>query len=142
MRKILLLILSLFSIVTLTACSGNTSKPSTGGNPQTSFGQTSSPESSKLASNDSSEPVSSNSTSSPEIQPSDNGKKVLVAYFSATGTTKALAEYAADAVNGDLYEIVPQEPYTSVEHILRYIARTTERLTTSKTSGTNENDTA
>ncbi len=40
-------------------------------------------------------------------------KKVLVAYFSATGTTKKLAEYAADAVGADLYEIVPEEPYTA-----------------------------
>lgn len=38
--------------------------------------------------------------------------KILVAYFSATGTTKALAEYAADAMGADLYEITPQEPYT------------------------------
>lgn len=94
--------------------------------------------SSELASNDSTETVSSDSTSSEqtsgsdnstsetpsntnsdeqpaEPQPEDAGKKVLVAYFSATGTTKALAEYAADAVNGDLYEIVPQEPYTSAD---------------------------
>ena len=41
----------------------------------------------------------------------ENGK-VLVAYFSATGTTKTLAEYAADAMGADLYEIVPEEPYT------------------------------
>ena len=32
--------------------------------------------------------------------------KILVAYFSATGTTKALAEYAADAMGADLYSIV------------------------------------
>ena len=38
--------------------------------------------------------------------------KVLVAYFSATGTTKTLAEYAADAMVADLYEIIPEEPYT------------------------------
>lgn len=38
--------------------------------------------------------------------------KILVAYFSATGTTKALAEYVADAMGADLYEITPQEPYT------------------------------
>lgn len=37
---------------------------------------------------------------------------VLVAYFSATGTTRPLAEYAADILDADLYEIVPQEPYT------------------------------
>lgn len=42
-----------------------------------------------------------------------DGSHVLVAYFSATGTTKALAEYAADAMGADIYEIVPEEPYTS-----------------------------
>ncbi len=112
MRKILLLILSLFTIVTLTACSGNSGNPSTGGNPQTSgSGHTSNNDNStnKTPSDTGSDKQSS------EPQPEDNGKKVLVAYFSATGTTKALAEYAADAVNGDLYEIVPQEPYTSAD---------------------------
>lgn len=38
--------------------------------------------------------------------------KTLVVYFSATGTTKPLAEYAADILNADLYEIVPEIPYT------------------------------
>ena len=43
------------------------------------------------------------------------GGKVLVAYFSATGTTRPLAEYAADILNADLYEIVPEEPYTDAD---------------------------
>lgn len=42
----------------------------------------------------------------------ESNAKILVAYFSATGTTKALAEYAADAMAADLYEIIPKEPYT------------------------------
>ena len=37
---------------------------------------------------------------------------ILVAYFSATGTTKTLAGYAAEYLNADLYEIVPKQPYT------------------------------
>lgn len=40
-------------------------------------------------------------------------KKVLVAYFSATGTTKKVAEHIADVTGGDLFEIVPVVPYTS-----------------------------
>ena len=40
------------------------------------------------------------------------GTKTLVVYFSATGTTKLLAEYAAEILNADLYEIVPEDPYT------------------------------
>ncbi|MDE5782314.1 MAG: aldo/keto reductase [Lachnospiraceae bacterium] len=43
-----------------------------------------------------------------------NAKKtnILVAYFSCTGTTKLLAEYASQYLNADLYEIKPQVPYT------------------------------
>lgn len=36
----------------------------------------------------------------------------LVVYFSATGATKRLAEYAAGILNADLYEIMPADPYT------------------------------
>ena len=38
--------------------------------------------------------------------------KVLVAYFSASGVTKKLASTLAEASGGDLFEIVPAEPYT------------------------------
>lgn len=38
--------------------------------------------------------------------------KVLVAYFSATGTTKKSAEMLSKMVNADLYEIKPVVPYT------------------------------
>ena len=40
---------------------------------------------------------------------------MLVAYFSATNTTKPLAEYIADGLDADLYEIVPETPYTSAD---------------------------
>ena len=39
--------------------------------------------------------------------------KVLVAYFSATGTTKKVAEKLAKATGGNLFEIKPQVEYTS-----------------------------
>ena len=38
--------------------------------------------------------------------------KILVAYYSATGTTEAVAQTIADAAGADLFEIVPAEPYT------------------------------
>jgi len=41
--------------------------------------------------------------------------KVLVAYFSATGTTEGVAEHIADGLNADIYEIVPKEPYTDAD---------------------------
>ncbi len=37
---------------------------------------------------------------------------ILIIYFSATGTTKAVAENLQAALNADLYEIVPEQPYT------------------------------
>ena len=43
---------------------------------------------------------------------------ILVAYFSATGTTKGVAEMIATATGGTLYEIVPKIPYTAED--LRY----------------------
>ncbi len=42
-------------------------------------------------------------------------RKVLVAYFSATGTTKKVAENLAKALNSDIYEIKPLKPYTSAD---------------------------
>ena len=42
-------------------------------------------------------------------------KKVLIAYFSATGTTKKVAENLAKATGGDLYEIKPLKPYTDAD---------------------------
>ncbi len=46
---------------------------------------------------------------------SEAGSSILVAYFSATGTTKAIADHAADILGADLYEIVPTVPYTSAD---------------------------
>ena len=39
------------------------------------------------------------------------GKK-LVAYFSASGTTRKVAEMIAQAAEADLYEITPKQPYS------------------------------
>ena len=37
---------------------------------------------------------------------------ILVAYFSASGTTEKIAQYAVDILEADIYEIVPETPYT------------------------------
>ena len=38
---------------------------------------------------------------------------VLVVYYSATGNTEEVAGYIAEATGGDVFELVPVEPYTS-----------------------------
>lgn len=42
------------------------------------------------------------------------GKK-LVAYFSASGTTRKIAEMIAQAAEADLYEITPKQPYSKAD---------------------------
>ncbi len=50
-----------------------------------------------------------------KLPPPDKGASALVAYFSATGTTKGVAEKIAEAADGVLYEIVPQVAYTAAD---------------------------
>ncbi len=39
----------------------------------------------------------------------------LVTYFSAEGTTAKVAKDYAESINADVFEIVPQEPYTKAD---------------------------
>ena len=39
----------------------------------------------------------------------------LVAYFSASGVTGSVAEKLADEIGADLFEIVPEKPYTNAD---------------------------
>ena len=54
-------------------------------------------------------------TPTPEPIPTPETGKVLVAYFSATGNTRPVAEKVAELTGGDLFEIVPAQPYTSAD---------------------------
>lgn len=40
-------------------------------------------------------------------------KKILVSYFSASGVTEKMAKLLAEVTGGDIYEIIPEEPYTN-----------------------------
>ena len=42
-------------------------------------------------------------------------QKALVAYFSASGTTRRTAQALAEALGADLHEIVPAQPYSSAD---------------------------
>ncbi len=60
------------------------------------------------------ESTATESISQPEPTEEDN-MKTLVVFFSCTNTTKTLAEYAADILGADIYEIIPVEPYTEAD---------------------------
>lgn len=76
------------------------------------------------ASSDTQEPVQTEEPGglSPE-ETEGAGAKALVVYFSATGNTKAVAETLAELQGADIYEIVPEQPYTDED--LNYNDRTT-----------------
>lgn len=42
-------------------------------------------------------------------------RKKLVAYFSASGVTAKVAKTLASAIDADLHEIIPTEPYTAAD---------------------------
>ena len=45
----------------------------------------------------------------------NNIGKALVVYFSATGTTRGVAQRLAGAIGADIFEIVPAQPYTDAD---------------------------
>ena len=109
MKKITALIMAILMGATLTACGGISSSaeinPPADNNSQT-------PEKAEEA-DATDEMADSNETQETDsIQTTKNGSNILVAYFSATGTTKGVAQEMASALEADLYEIVPEEPYT------------------------------
>lgn len=97
----------IFCLLTMTSCSAAENPPA---------GSEADTDSAALTPN--SQPITTSpeapaGTPNTDAQPEPAaGSKTLVAYFSATNTTRPLAEYAADILNADLYEIVPEIPYT------------------------------
>ena len=101
MKKIISLILASLLTLALTACGAK--------EPQTQ--ETPAPTEAAAPAETPAAPVES--AAAETEQTAEGG--VLVAYFSATGTTKGVAERLASAVGGDLYEIVPAEPYSDAD---------------------------
>jgi len=56
------------------------------------------------------------STFSQENKSKENkDMKVLVAYFSASGTTRSVAQKLAEVTGGTLHQITPEQPYTDAD---------------------------
>lgn len=61
-------------------------------------------------SEDMTEPDSSEDASSEEM--TETGSKILVVYYSASGNTERVANDIAGALNADIFELVPENPYS------------------------------
>ena len=118
MKKILSILLTVLIVVSLAGCGGgkNTEEertPDTGNTTESALTENDSAE--NMLPEVTSEPESNEDT--PEIT-TENGQadeKILVAYFSATNTTEGVAEIIADSLSADIYEILPEQPYTDAD---------------------------
>lgn len=115
MKKILLTILTSFFIFAMTGC-GNSqtdSEINSGNSVQNTTAESTESEETTDENYDIISESESVTLSEFEEESSGTGDETLVVYFSATGTTKGIAERIASVTNADLYEIVPAEPYSS-----------------------------
>lgn len=117
MKKILLILFALILILPFAACGSSTqsgvsdSAPEASGESTVSFvaeGSIPSPDNLDEAGL---EDIESENGNAPEPQTAASSGGILVAYFSHTNNTKAVAEQIHEQVGGDLFRIVPVNPY-------------------------------
>ncbi len=97
MKKLTSILLALVLVFSFAACSNNSDNGAS------------------RASSTTSAPAGTQSTdeSSDNNTDSSSNSKILVVYYSATGSTKAVAETIADTAGADLFEITLVDPYTN-----------------------------
>lgn len=100
-------VFSAFMIITVLFCFSACSN-----NSETSGGESGSSESSSNSTEQTSSAAQETENTTPASEPEENPSKALVVYFSCTGNTKAVAERISQLTGADLYEIVPEIPYT------------------------------
>lgn len=104
MKKAIILFISILLIVGLTACGSTPSENNSSKDNSTSVSSAAAAETGES---------SSKSADETNVPAQSTGKKTLVVYYSASGNTERVAKNIASAANADLFEIVPENVYTS-----------------------------
>lgn len=117
-KQVLGLILGIVLVLSLAACGSRPAAPTENTAGQTGPVKETTTAPSETASSTPERPTDSSAqenTAEAAIseEPAADHKEVLVVYFSATGTTKVVAEKIAAITVADVYEIIPAEPYSS-----------------------------
>lgn len=116
MKKTIAILLSLVMVLGLAACGNSASRTEQSSTEENSVESTASVEESVEGSNTDADNTNVSESQTEETDaPDAQESKVLVAYFSATNTTEGVAEHIANGLNADIYEIVPEDPYTDAD---------------------------
>ena len=107
MKRITMLSLSMTLAMSLSACGSAAVENSSSTAATTTASQTTEEQTSEVAT----DTETTETTASAEE--TESSRKVLVVYYSATGSTERAANAIAEATGGDLFTIEPVEPYTS-----------------------------
>lgn len=114
MKKVITLLMSILLVFSLVACGNqNSGDNSQTTEPTESTTPESTPESSQQPGESSTEAPTESSDEAQETE-GESGK-TLVVYYSASGNTEAVAGYIANATGGDLFELVPADPYSDAD---------------------------
>lgn len=112
MKKLMMFFLTATMALSFTACSnsGETSVQSSADKSQ-NVSQINSNTENKDQQSAAVSDTANDDTSAEDNNSSESGK-ILVAYFSATNNTEGVAQKLADGLGADIYEIIPEQPYT------------------------------
>lgn len=129
MKKLKSVLITVLAAFLLTACAAGGTGSNSSANTPSNFqsmtssanSNTSKTESTTSSVNSNTESKTESSVSSTDSQPEEvsstpddsDDAKILVAYFSATNTTEGVANTIAECIGADIYEITPEQPYTS-----------------------------
>ena len=110
MKRVTALLAAWILLCALAACEG---APARGDPGQSQLSPQESPTSSAAPDIDAPAPPAAPTAEQEQPDSGSQEGRVLVAYFSATGNTENIAEHLVSILDADLYEIVPEVPYTS-----------------------------
>jgi len=111
MKKTLSILLALAMVFTLAACGA---APEQGGDASDPKPETGAPTSGTPETPSTDQPDSAAPQEDELHESTGSGdRKMLIAYFSATNNTENIADHLKELLDADLYEIVPETPYTS-----------------------------
>ena len=117
MKRLLGIMIAGLMMAGLAGCSANTQAETTASQTEKAAKSTTEEQSEAVFMESEEEPQSEavfpeSEEENQSVIPADHSQ-VLVAFFSATGTTKGVAEKIASITGGDLYEILAAQPYTA-----------------------------